>query len=139
MIVLDTNVVSEPAQQVPSEAVLRWLKRQDPAELFTTAITEAEVFYGLSLLAPGKRREGLENFMLRFFSNLASGHILAFDRLAAREFAAIAASRRKAGQIVGLFDIQIAAIARANQAAIATRDTRDFEGTGVTIINPWTA
>jgi toxin FitB len=139
MIILDTNVVSEPSQLRPAKAVLDWLAAQDPAELFTTAATEAEIHYGLSLLDPGKKRNALAHAAGQFFENQLSNRVLPFDRAAAQEFGKIAALRKKAGLQIKVFDAQIAAIARVHGASVATRDLSDFKHTGVKIINPWTA
>jgi predicted nucleic acid-binding protein len=137
MIILDTNVVSEPSQARPSAIVLEWFAAQDASELFTTAATEAELYYGLALMPAGRRRDELEKALGRFLTVALQERILPFDRAAAAEFGTIAATRRKAGLQIKVFDTQIAAIARAHRAAVATRDTADFEHSGIEIINPW--
>jgi predicted nucleic acid-binding protein len=139
MIILDTNVVSEPSQRRPSPEVLRWFAAQDPAELFTTAATEAEAYYGLTLLPAGQKRAALGETLKQVFEVQFQDRVLPFDRLAAREFGIVAATRKRAGLIVKVFDSQIAAIARVHGAAVATRDAGDFEHSGIQIINPWTA
>jgi toxin FitB len=139
VIILDTNVVSEPSQPQPSPVVLKWLVTQDATQLFATAPTEAELHYGLALMPDGKRREQLSAAIRQFLERELDGRILPFDRAAAREFGAITAARRKAGRTIKVFDSQIAAIARAHGAAVATRDVDDFEHCGIKIINPWTA
>jgi predicted nucleic acid-binding protein len=139
MIILDTNVVSEPSKPRPSASVLKWLAAQNPEEIFTTTATEAEIFYGFALLATGKKRTDLERAARAFFEREVGGRVLAFDRAAAQEFGVIAAARKKAGRPIKVFDTQIAAIALAQGAVVATRDVADFEFSGVTIVNPWTA
>jgi len=136
MIILDTNVVSEPSRRKPSPAVLGWLAAQDPLQLFTTTATEAELHYGLALMPSGRRRDELERAVSGFLTGL-NERILSFDRRAAAEFGKIASARRKAGLEIKVFDSQIAAIARAHGAAVATRDIGDFEGSGIKIVNPW--
>jgi hypothetical protein len=138
MIVLDTNVVSELMRPEPSPRVLRWLAKVPSRELFTTAITQAEVLYGIELLPKGKRRISLESAAKGMFEEDFADRILPFDADAARVFPQIAAARQAAGRPVTQFDAQIAAIARSRGAAIATRNTADFEGVGVTVLNPWT-
>lgn len=138
MIVLDTNIVYELMRPEPSSRVLRWLAKQPSRELFTTAITQAEVLYGIELLPKGKRRMFLEGAAKGMFEEDFADRILPFDADAARVFPQIAAARQAAGWPVTQFDAQIAAIARSRRAAIATRDTADFEGVGVTVLNPWT-
>jgi hypothetical protein len=133
MIVLDTNVLSEEMKPAPAPAVHYWLSRQSPLELFTTAVTEAEIMYGIAI-KPQRKRE-LETAAQSILA-LFSGRILPFDSQAAREFAQIAAERRRLGRPIEDFDAQIAAIARARGRTLATRDVGDFADTGVTLIDP---
>jgi predicted nucleic acid-binding protein len=139
MIVLDTNVLSEAIRPVPSRRVLDWLAAQQPSGLFTTAISEAELFYGLALLPAGKRRTSLEEAVRRMLEEDFAQRVLPFDRAAASAFAVIASGRRKKGRPISEFDAQIAAVARINGAAVATRNADDFRDCGVGIIDPWTA
>ena len=139
MIVLDTNVLSEALKPLPSSTVLRWLAAQIPSAVFTTTITLAEVLYGVEALPPGKRRMRLLAAVQTMFAGVFEGRILAFDEEAARIFAGIVVSRDAAGRPISQFDAMIAAIARCHRAAVATRNTADFEGCGIRIINPWTA
>ena len=138
MIILDTKVVSEPGKPQPSERVLRWFA-QNSSELYVTAVTQAEMHYGFLRLAAGRKRAALLEQARQVFTVDFAGRVLPFDGLAAEVFASIAAERRKAGLEIKIFDSQIAAIARAHGAAVATRDTKDFLHTGVALINPWTA
>lgn len=138
MIILDTNVISEPARPKPSDRVMRWLEQHD-AELYVTSISQAESHYGFALLDPGRKRKILAEAARQIYEIDFAGRVLPFDGAAAREFALIAAERKKIGREIKILDAQIAAIARAHGAAIATRDVSDFARTGVTVINPWTA
>jgi len=139
MILLDTNILSELMRAAPEAAVEQWLADQPAASVFISAITEAELRYGLALMPPGKRRSALaveiENMLREDFS----GRILPFDSPAAVAFAEIAAERRHEGRPISQADAQIAAIARSRGAALATRNVPDFEGCGVEIINPWSS
>lgn len=135
MIILDTNVVSEPTRVAPSETVRRWVLAQRQSDLFTTAITEAEIFGGIAAMPAGKRRDALNEQARRIFEIDFSGKVLAFDSAAARTFSAVA--RRKSGNLILDADAQIAAIAHAHGAILATRNTKDFEGRGIQIVNPW--
>jgi hypothetical protein len=137
MIILDTNVVSEPSQPAPSAAVMAWLAAQDATQLYTTTATEAELHYGLALMAAGKRRNELENAIEHLLGVTLNSRVLSFDRAAAHEFGLVTASRKKAGRAIKVFDSQIAAIARVHGAAVATRDVGDFEHAGISVINPW--
>jgi hypothetical protein len=139
MIVLDTNVLSEAIRPVPSRRVLNWLAAQQPSGLFTTAISEAELFYGLALLPAGKRRTSLEEAVRRMLEEDFAQRVLPFDRAAASAFAVIASGRRKKGRPISEFDAQIAAVARIHGAAVATRNADDFRDCGIGVIDPWTA
>ncbi len=140
MIVLDTNVLSELARPDPDAAVLAWVARQHRAELCTTAISEAELAYGLARLPQGRRRDALAHAVARLLGEGLGGRVLAFDRIAAAAYGEIAAGRRAAGRPVATADGQIAAIARARDAALlATRDLGGFQNCGVPIIDPWRA
>jgi len=137
MIVLDTNVISEAMSSSPNGNVSRWLSTQMAMELFTTSISLAEILYGIDLLPPGKRRNALLVSADAMFIRLFSGRVLVFDEAAARAFPSIAVDRRLQGRPISLFDAQIAAIARASGAFLATRNTSDFEGCGIRLVNPW--
>ena len=139
MIILDTNVVSEPTRVSPSPIVGRWFRRVSASALHTTVITEAEILLGLELMPEGHRKTELERATARMFERILSGRVLAFDRAAAREFALVVAGREKIGQPVKAPDAQIAAIARVHGAAVATRNLSDFEHCGVRLIDPWTS
>lgn len=139
MIVLDTNVVSEPTRLVPSAMAIEWLARQPRSELFLTAVSEAELRYGVEVLPPGRRRATLAASIERTLRQGFTGRILPFDSDAARAHAEIAAARRAAGDPISQADCQIAAIARSRGAAVATRDQRGFRGCGIEVINPWQA
>jgi toxin FitB len=139
MILLDTNVVSELMKGAPAPQVVRWVRTQPAASLYTTSITQAEVLHGLMLLPPGRRRRAIETAATAMFAEDFAGRILGFESDAALPFAQIAADRSRAGRPISSFDAQIAAIARAVGAAIATRNVPDFEGCGVALVNPWQA
>lgn len=137
MTVLDTNVLSEPLRPAPAASVLRWLAALDRESVFVTAISEAEVLYGIELLPAGKRRNRLHLAAKDVFRYDFSGRILPFDEEAALMFPKILAERERSGCPISQFDALIASICRARNAAIATRNVADFENCGLTIINPW--
>ena len=138
MIVLDTNVVSELMRPQPSAQVLAWVASQSVTELFTTSITEAEIFYGIESLAKTKRRESLRTAAEGMFTEDFAGRILAFEGDAASDYARIAAHRRALGRPISHADAQIAAIVRVRGVKLATRNVQDFAECGVEIIDPWT-
>lgn len=137
MTILDTNVLSEVLKPEPSGAVLGWLASADPSAIFTTAITQAEIFYGLEILPAGKRRSRLVAAVERIFDEEFDGRVLPFDEDAARAFGKIAAARAAAGRPISQLDAMIAAIARSQRAEVATRNASDFELCGVEVVNPW--
>ena len=139
MIIIDTNVVSELMRASPDPAVLAWFASHAADTLFLTAISEAELRTGAAILPAGQRRDRLMGAIDAMIDQDFAGRILPFDSPAARKYAEIAAARRAAGKPIMEADCQIAAIARACGAAIATRNVKDFEGCGANIVNPWNA
>lgn len=137
MIILDTNVLSELMKPRPSPRVTAWCANHSAAELFTTAITEAEIFYGIELLAEGKRREALLQAAEAVFAEDFAGRIFGFESNAARAFAEISAERRALGRPISHADAQIAAIAQVRGAKLATRNTDDFAGCHLDLLDPW--
>jgi toxin FitB len=137
MIVLDTNVLSELMKPKPATKVVDWIAGQAAASIYTTSITQAEILHGLMLLPRGRRRSALEAAATSMFAEDFGDRILGFGSDAAPSYAQIASDRRRAGRPISHFDAQIAAIARLMGAAIATRNTADFEGCGVTVVDPW--
>jgi toxin FitB len=139
MIILDTNVLSELMRADPSARVVSWIAKQSAMELFTTSITEAEIFYGIELLAGGRRREGLLAAAEAMFVKDLSGRVFGFESDAARAFSRIAVARRALGKPISQADAQIAAIAQVRQARLATRNVEDFDNCGIDIVDPWVA
>ena len=139
MIVLDTNVLSELMKPAPSQSVVRWVAGQAATSLYTTSITQAEILHGVGLLPAGRRRNALQAAAEAMFDGDFSGRVLPFGSDAARAYAPIAAGRRRSGRPISHFDAQIAAIASSTGAAVATRNTADYEACGVELIDPWAA
>ena len=137
MIVLDTNVLSETLRPRPDDRVMAWLASQSRAGLFTTAITRAEIFYGVGLLPDGSRRRELRTAVEAIFDEDFAGRVLGFDSDAADVYATIAVARRYAGRPMSQFDAMIAACARSRGAALATRNVKDFTDCEIAILDPW--
>jgi predicted nucleic acid-binding protein len=139
MFVLDTNVLSAVMGSQPAPEVAAWIAAQPEERLFTTAVCEAEILAGVEIMPEGRRRRGLEAAAKAIFANAFDGRILPFDEKSAENYAEIFAARRRAGKPTATTDLMIAAVARANDAIVVTRDTAAFEDCGVTLINPWKA
>jgi toxin FitB len=139
VILLDTNVVSELMRPAPSPHVEYWIGHQPAASLFLSAITEAELRYGLALLPDGQRRTQLVAQAEAMLVEDFAGRIVAFDSPAAAAYARIAAARRRAGRPIAQADALIAATAVSRGAALATGNVADFVDCGIDLIDPWTA
>lgn len=137
MILLDTNVMSEPLRQAPEPRVIAWIDAQPMETLFLSAITVAELRAGVALLPAGKRRAGLQQNLEKRVLPLFAGRVLPFDLACTQAYAALMARARSAGLAIATADGYIAAIAAANGFAIATRDASPFEAAGVMVIDPW--
>jgi toxin FitB len=137
LIILDTNVVSEPLRPAPDPSVLAWLDAQEPQTLYVTSINLAELLVGVESLPKGRRRDALAQAIHDQVVDLFEGRVLSFDADAAHAFAKVSASARADGNVVAFADCAIAAIAHAHGFAVATRNLRDFKGTGVKLIDPW--
>ena len=137
MIILDTNVVSEPLRPSPEPAVLDWLDRQSPETLYLTTVNLAELLAGIEALPAGRRRDELQQALTAQMMPLFEGRILVFDRKAAEAFARVNAGAKAAGNPISFADGAIAAIASAHGFLLVTRNVRDFRGAGVEVINPW--
>ncbi len=134
---MDTNVISELMRPTPQPAVMAWFSGQDSAELYLTAVGEAELRAGAAVLPAGRRRDRLAAEIDAVVREDFAGRVLPFDSAAARAYANIAAARRSEGRPILAADCQIAAIARAHDAAVATRNVSDFEHCGIAVIDPW--
>lgn len=139
MILLDTNVVSALMRRDPDPLVVAWLDGLPAESVWTTSITVFEVRFGLDLLAAGRRRRILEEAFAKALEEDFEGRVLPFDQAAAQAAGRIAAERRRAGRTVEIRDVQIAGIAAARKATIATGNLRHFEGLGLALVDPWSA
>jgi predicted nucleic acid-binding protein len=135
VIVLDTNVISELTRPAPNEAVLAWVDAQ--ADVAITATTVAELLYGVVRLPDGERKSRLKDGISKMIDGRLRDRILAFDHAAATHYAEIVAGRDEIGRPIAMADAQIAAICRLRRATLGTRNVRDFESTGIAVVNPW--
>lgn len=137
MILLDTNVVSEPLKPYGNPAVAAWFDAQVIDTLYLSTVSVAELRYGVEMLPEGKRKDTLRQRLERNVLPLFESRILTFDLAATEAYAVRRARARAAGQGMATADSYIAAIAAAKGFTVATRDTRPFEAAGVAVINPW--
>ena len=137
MTILDTNVLSELMKPNPSPEVVAWTESNLWSELFISAITQAEILYGLDLLPSGKRKDALQIAARLMFEEDFSQRILPFDHIAAQHYASVVSTRKKSGKPISQFDAQLASIAKCRGANVSTRNESDFSNCGITIINPW--
>ena len=137
MIILDTNVVSELIRATPDPGVLAWVNSHPSAQFGTTAITAAELYYGVARLPVGQCRQQLAVAVSALLNDALRGRIVPFDERAARRYADVITERERAGRPIGVPDAQIAAVCRELSAVLATRNIKDFEETGVELVDPW--
>lgn len=137
MILVDTNVVSEPLRRAPESRVVEWLDMQALETLYLSAITVAELRFGVHSLPAGRRRTRLQEDLERQVLPMFAGRVLAFDLAASQTYAELMAKARSDGRAISLPDGYIAAIAAANAMMVATRDTAPFEAAGLKTIDPW--
>jgi predicted nucleic acid-binding protein len=139
VIVLDTNVVSELMRGAPASAVVEWVDGQPATDLYLSAVTVAELLFGIARLPDGRRKSALAEQVEAMIREDFAHRVVAFDETAAAHYADIAARRERAGRPISAADAQIAAICRSHGAVLATRNAADFTGTGVVVIDPWEA
>ena len=137
MIILDTNVISELARQIPDTGVLAWLDSLEISEVATTAVTAAELRYGVARLPDGHRKRELTVVIRQILAEDFYGRVLPLDERASIRYADVVTGREKIGRPIGVADAQIAAICRDSGATLATRNSADFEETGIELIDPW--
>ena len=137
MILLDTHVVSEPLRPAGDVGVLNWRDAQTIETLYLSAISLAELRFGIAALAPGKRRDTLNASLEQRILPLFAGRVLPFDAAASEAYAALRAPARTQGKAIAPADGYIAAIATVHGLTVATRDSGPFEAAGLQVINPW--
>ena len=139
MILIDTNVISELWKPGPDSNVLAWIDAQTIETLHLSAITVAELRYGLAMMPEGKRRTIYEERLEREVLPAFAGRVLAFDLDTSKTYAELMARARAGGKAIAKADGYIAATAAAHGLIVATRDTSPFEAGGLNVINPWEA
>lgn len=137
MILLDTNVISELMRPESEPRVVAWVDRLSRNNVGITAITVAEILYGISALPDGARKKNLFKAAASVFDGYLADHVYPFDRCSAVEYAQLVMKREQSGNPISMPDAQIAAICLARRAGLATRNTKDFANTDITLHNPW--
>lgn len=139
MIVLDTNVISESRRPRPDAHVETWLAGTSASESYLTATVVAEIASGISVLPPGRRRLELHDALDLLVEEDFAGRVLPFSLAAAWAYARVVEVRRRQGRPIAVADAQIAAVCLVHGARLATRNTADFEGLGLELVDPWGA
>jgi toxin FitB len=137
VIILDTNVVSEPMKPNGHRGVQAWLDEQIAETLYFTSISLSELLLGVEVLPDGKRKVGLAAALGELLTTLFGARVLPFDQHAATMYAGRVSRARAAGHAISMADGQIAAIAAVHGFTVATRDTGPFVAAGVPVVNPW--
>ena len=137
MIVLDTNVVSELMRRAPESGVVAWVDELRPSDVLITAVTVAELMYGVARLPNGRRKWEVQARVEGVLTVELRDQILPFDARAAYHYAGIVVARERTGRPIGMADAQIAAICRTWNAGLASRHVDDFAETGIEVVNPW--
>ena len=139
MMLLDTNILSEMMRPSPDANVISWLNQQDSQTLFVCSISIAEICYGLYILPKGKRKQQLQHRFDRFINQAFQFRLLYFDQHAASTYGDIMGEAKLTGHPMSIPDGQIAAIARMKGFTLVTRNIKDFQYTGIPLINPFTS
>jgi toxin FitB len=137
MILLDTNVISEPLRRAPEARVINWIDAQSLETLYLSAITVAELRFGVTNLPAGKRRDELQSSLENQILPLFSGRVFPFDMNCTAAYAELMAKAKSTGLAIAAADGYIAAIAATNRFSVATRDVSPFKAAGLNVINPW--
>ncbi len=137
MILIDTNVISELWKIEPNSNVLAWMDGQTIETLYLSAVTVAELRFGLAAMPKGKRRSIYQTRLEKEVLPAFTDRVLPFDLDASQTYAELMARAKAAGKAIGKADGYIAAIAAANGFIVASRDTSPFEAGGLKVINPW--
>ena len=137
MILVDTNIISEMMKPEPAVKVINWIDQQEVIQLYISTVSIAEISYGINALPDGNRRILLEDSFNKVLRDAFEYRIISFDEVAAHFYGKIMGRRKVIGKPLSILDGQIAAIARANNLAVATRNIRDFSDCGLDLINPF--
>jgi toxin FitB len=133
---LDTNVLSEAMKQTCDPNVLAFLRSLDFTRTFISSVSVTELLYGIERMPSGRRRRQLETSLEKIL-NMFGDRILPFDLASSLHCAAMLATREQSGRPTGFANAQIAATAKTNACMVATRNTKDFEGMSISIVDPW--
>jgi predicted nucleic acid-binding protein len=139
MILLDTNLLSEPWKPKPDPHVVAWIDAQSVETLYVSAVTVAELRFGIAAMPAGKRRKILDERVEGELLPVFTGRVLPFDLAASRAYAELMSKAKITGLAINMADGYIAAIAASRGLSVASRDAAPFQAAGVPIINPWTA
>ncbi|KAB1108357.1 type II toxin-antitoxin system VapC family toxin [Neorhizobium galegae] len=136
-LLLDTNVLSEVTKPRPAEGVLNWLHGLDEDRTFISIISIAEIRRGVALMDGGRKRDALDEWLTHDLPQRFENRIAPVEAPVALAWGDLMALAKRSGRGLASMDGLIAATAVAHQLTLATRNTRDFEGFGIDIIDPW--
>jgi predicted nucleic acid-binding protein len=137
MFLVDTNILSAIVSPNLPPPINAWMAGTPQRFIYTATICQAEMLGGIAVLPDGRRRRQLAIAARTMFDDYFASRIWPFDVDAAEAYAEIFAARRRGGRHVEPPDLMIAAIALARGASVVTRNVSDFDGCGVTVIDPW--
>ena len=134
---LDTNVLSEPARPAPDQRVVEWLRHRSPLDLAISVLVLGEIANGVALMARGRRKEVLAEWLDQDLRTRFRGRVLAVDEAVALAWGRLAAEGRRAGRELPVVDGLMLATAQANDLTLVTRNAGDCGDRGVPVLDPW--
>ncbi len=137
-LLLDTNVLSEVTRPAPDARVLQWLDGLDEDRSFISVVSIAEIRRGVALMDDGRKREALAEWLARDLPQRFEQRVLPVDEPVALAWGDLMGLAKRRGRGLSSMDGMIAATAIAQSLTLATRNTRDFEGFGIELFDPWT-
>ncbi|MFK0733731.1 MAG: type II toxin-antitoxin system VapC family toxin [Gloeotrichia echinulata GP01] len=134
---LDTCLISELVAKHPNQKVLDWLDAQVPETLYISMITIGEIAKGISKITASKRKESLTKWLNETLPSRFQDRILGIDFSTMVFWGNLVGQLEQNGRPLPAMDSLIGVIAIQNCLSLVTRNEKDFAGTGVVIINPW--
>lgn len=134
---LDTNVLSELRKHAGNQKVREWIEARPTHELFLCTVTIAEIRFGIGKILDSSKRHTLNHWLDAKLRPWFADRILEIDEHVILRWREMVEIGRKAGHTFSQPDLFIAAAADVHNLCVVTRNTRDFEHSGVAVLNPW--